>query len=146
MNENMAMTTYDDTMSGMISISEDLQSHPNSYCSIRANSVEEKKALYNMMNSADERIADCINKVINVKDIYIESVEVKNEEGISSIAPRIILMDTEGRTYASVSVGIYNSIRKLVQVFGEPTWADGIPVKVVQHTKGNRKMLSLVIA
>ena len=99
-----------------------------------------------MMNSSDERLADCINQVIKVKDLYIESVEVKNEEGITSIAPRIILMDTEGRTYASVSVGIYNSLRKLIQVFGEPTWPDGIAVKVVQHTKGNRKMLSLVMA
>ena len=50
------------------------------------------------------------------------------------------------RSYASVSVGIYNSLRKLIQVFGEPTWPDGIAVKVVQHTKGNRKMLSLVMA
>ena len=69
MNENMSMTTYDDTTSGMISISEDLQSHPNSYCSVKPTTTAEKKALYNMMNSADERIADCINKVINVKDI-----------------------------------------------------------------------------
>ena len=35
MNENMSMTTYDDTTSGMISISEDLQPHPNSYCSVK---------------------------------------------------------------------------------------------------------------
>ena len=115
-------------------------------CSIKPTTTEEKKALYNMMNSSDERLADCINQVIKVKDLYIESVEVKNEEGITSIAPRIILMDTEGRTYASVSVGIYNSLRKLIQVFGEPTWPEGIAVKVVQHTKGNRKMLSLVMA
>lgn len=143
MNDEMSMTAYD---GGMISIQQDLQSHPNSYCSIKPNTTEEKKALYNMMNSSDERLADCINQVIKVKDLYIESVEVKNEEGIISIAPRIILMDTEGRTYASVSVGIYNSLRKLIQVFGEPTWPEGIAVKVVQHTKGNRKMLSLVMA
>ena len=143
MNDEMSMTAYD---GGMISIQQDLQSHPNSYCSIKHTTTEEKKALYNMMNSSDERLADCINQVIKVKDLYIESVEVKNEEGITSIAPRIILMDTEGRTYASVSVGIYNSLRKLIQVFGEPTWPEGIAVKVVQHTKGNRKMLSLVMA
>ena len=143
MNDEMSMTAYD---GGMITIQQDLQSHPNSYCSIKPTTTEEKKALYNMMNSSDERLADCINQVIKVKDLYIESVEVKNEEGITSIAPRIILMDTEGRTYASVSVGIYNSLRKLIQVFGEPTWPDGIAVKVVQHTKGNRKMLSLVMA
>lgn len=143
MNDEMSMTAYD---GGMISIQQDLQSHPNSYCSIKPITTEEKKALYNMMNSSDERLADCINQVIKVKDLYIESVEVKNEEGITSIAPRIILMDTEGRTYASVSVGIYNSLRKLIQVFGEPTWPEGIAVKVVQHTKGNRKMLSLVMA
>ena len=143
MNDEMSMTAYDGCM---ISIQHDLQAHQNSYCSIKPTTTEEKKALYNMMNSSDERLADCINQVIKVKDLYIESVEVKNEEGITSIAPRIILMDTEGRTYASVSVGIYNSLRKLIQVFGEPTWPEGIAVKVVQHTKGNRKMLSLVMA
>lgn len=143
MNDEMSMTTYS---AGSISIRDDLNAQNNSYCSIKPTTDDEKKALFNMMNSSDERLADCINKVINVKDIYIESVEVKNEEGVPAIAPRIILMDTDGRTYASVSIGIYNSLRKLIQVFGEPTWANGIAVKVVQHTKGNRKMLSLVVA
>ena len=80
MNDEMSMTAYD---GGMISIQQDLQSHPNSYCSIKPTTTEEKKALYNMMNSSDERLADCINQVIKVKDLYIESVEVKNEEGIT---------------------------------------------------------------
>ena len=41
MNDEMSMTAYD---GGMISIQQDLQSHPNSYCSIKPTTTEEKKA------------------------------------------------------------------------------------------------------
>ena len=50
------------------------------YSSIKAVSMEEKKAFFNAVNSTEKRIGDCINEVINIKDVYVEVVQCVNRE------------------------------------------------------------------
>lgn len=118
-----------------------------SYCSLNAETADEQMILFNAMNNPEHRLADYINNIINVKDIFCEIVDCTNKEtGEVNQAPRIVLIDDMGVGYACVSLGIFSAVKKLMQVFGNPTWETPLPVKVVQVTKGTNKMLTLQVA
>lgn len=116
-----------------------------SYCSIKAETDTDKAKLYNAMNNPDGRLADCINMTIAIKDLYIEVVNCTNEEtGEVTACPRIVIIDDKGKSYQCVSIGIYSSLKKIIQIFGEPTaWTKPVKVMVKQITKGKKQMLTL---
>lgn len=118
------------------------------YSSMSTESFEDKTALYNAMNNPDHRLADYINKTIDVKDVFVEMVEmVNNATGELSKNPRIVLIDANGESYACVSFGVFSALRKLFSIFGMPTWEDPLPLIVTQISKGNdRRILSLSLA
>ena len=122
----------------------DLSTAKTQYCSVTATTDAEKAKVYNAMNNPDERIADNINKVIMAKDLYIEVVDCTNtESGEVTSCPRIVIIDDKGKSFQAVSLGIYSALRKVIQIFGAPTWEKSIPLEVKQITKGERKMLTL---
>lgn len=140
-NNTNAVALYGDNGEHYIA---DLTTATSSYCSMVADTPEEKATLFNAMNNPDERIADHINETIAVKDLYCEVVQCVNQEtGEASTCPRIVLIDDKGKSYASVSLGIYSAMKKLMSIYGQPTWDKPIKVKVMQISKGTRKMLSL---
>ena len=88
-----------------------------------------------------------INEVIRVRDVYCEIVTCLNKDtGETSEAPRVVLIDTEGKSYQCVSTGIFNSLKRLFTVFGMPTWEKGVPCKIKQVSNGERQILTLVVA
>lgn len=124
----------------------DMTSAKTQFCSMSANTPEEKAQMFNAMNNPDKRIADCINEVINARDLYVEVVNCTNQEtGEVTACPRIVIIDDQGKGYQAVSIGIYSALKKVIQVFGAPTWAQPVPLKVVQISKGTRKMLTLSV-
>ena len=140
-NNTNAVALYGDNGEHYIA---DLTTATSSYCSMVADTPEEKATLFNAMNNPDERIADHINETIAVKDLYCEVVQCVNQEtGEVSTCPRIVVIDDKGKSYASVSLGIYSAMKKLMSIYGQPTWDKPIKVKVMQISKGTRKMLSL---
>lgn len=119
------------------------------YCSVNADDPVKKAELFNAMNNPDERLADHINEVIKVKDVYCEAVELVNEQtGLSNVNPRIVLIDEKGKSYQCVSFGVFNALKKIMSpaFFGAPTWENPIPIKVKQITRGQRSMLTLEIS
>ena len=114
------------------------------FTSMVATTNEEKAKLYNAMNNPDERISDNINKQIKAKDLYVEVVNCTNTEtGEVTACPRIVIIDDKGKSYQAVSIGIYSALKKIIQVYGAPTWETPINLEVKQITKGDRKMLTL---
>lgn len=125
----------------------DMTSAQMQYCSMKANTDDEKASLFNAINNPEKRLADCINMKLNVKDLYIEVVNCTNEEtGEITACPRIVIIDDKGVAYQAVSLGIYSALKKAIQIFGVPTWEKPIAMEVKQITKGNKKMLTLNIA
>lgn len=116
-----------------------------SYCSINGDSREALVAMYNAINSPDHKLSDFVGKKLNIKDISIERVENMNEEtGEMAANARVVLIDENGESYTCVSSGIYSAIKKLVAVFGEPTWEPALPVEVQNlSTKKGRKTMTL---
>lgn len=115
------------------------------YCSIKGDSREALVAMYNAINSPDHKLSDFVGKKLNIKDISIERVENANDETGEMVAnARVVLIDENGESYTCVSSGIYSAIKKLVAVFGEPTWEPALPVEVQNlSTKKGRKTMTL---
>lgn len=117
------------------------------YTSLKTNSPEEKAKFYNLMNNPEKRVRDMIGKIIMVKDVFVEPVEMTNHEtGEVTQAPRIVLIDDKGVGYQAVSVGVFSAIKKLFGVFGTPeAWAKPISLEVQQISKGLRNILTFKV-
>ena len=117
-----------------------------SYCSLKAGDRKTKAMVYNASNNPDHKVGDYINKVINVKDVLVEVIEIEDEEsGEMECAPRVVLIDDKGKAYQAVSVGIFNAVKKAIQIFGEPTWEEPLPCLVKQVSVKSGSMLTLDI-
>lgn len=121
------------------------------YSSVKANTVEEKKAVYNALEKCDVLLNDIIGTEINIKDFYIEERQREEEDEATGEVRtvtkyRTILFDIDGKTYATGSYGVYNALRRICMVYGEPTWTEGVLVKVDKKPMGNGKsQLTLVL-
>lgn len=118
-----------------------------SYCSVTATTTAEKAELFNAMNAPQKRVAECINEVIAVKDIFVETVSLTNREtGEVQECPRIVLIDDKKVAYQAVSLGLFGGLKKLFSIYGLPTeWTEPVKIKVKQITKGEKKILSFEI-
>lgn len=120
----------------------------NTYCSKVVNSEEEKKELFNALESCDALLNDCVGQEILIKDIYVEEKQVLDDEsGELKTKYRTIIFDENGQTYATGSYGIYNVLRKIIQIYGLPTtWEKSLKVKVAKRPLGNGKQaLTLIL-
>ena len=116
------------------------------FCSFTAEKPEDKKKLYKVMTNPDHKLADFINKTISVTDIFSENCQLTDgKTGEVKTMPRIVLIDKDGVSYQCVSYGIYNSIKKLIQIYGLPTWEEPIDLLVKQIKAGDKNILSLEI-
>lgn len=112
----------------------------NVYCSKVAETEKEKKELFNALESCDALLNDCVGQEINIKDIYVEEKQVMDETGEIKTKYRTILFDENGQTYATGSYGIYNILKKIVQIYGLPeSWEKPLKVKVAKRPIGNGK-------
>lgn len=114
------------------------------FCSMKPKNEDEEIILFNAMNNPEKRIGDCINMTIEVKDVYCEVVTcINNDTGEHTLCPRIVLIDKNGIGYQAVSLGVYSALKKVFAVKGEPsTWKKPVKLKVLQITKGERKLLT----
>ena len=113
----------------------------NIYCSKIVESEKEKKELFNALESCDALLNDCVGQEIDIKDIYVEEKQVMDDEtGEIKTKYRTILFDENGQTYATGSYGIYNILKKIVQIYGLPeSWEKPLKVKVAKRPIGNGK-------
>lgn len=112
----------------------------NVYCSKLAETEKEKKELFNALESCDALLNDCVGQEIKIKDIYVEEKQVIDETGEIKSKYRTIIFDESGQTYATGSYGIYNILKKIVQIYGLPEcWEKPLKVKVAKRPIGNGK-------
>ena len=118
------------------------------YCSKVAETEKEKKELFNALESCDALLNDCVGQEIDTKDIYVEEKQVMDDEtGEIKTKYRTILFDENGQTYATGSYGIYNVLKKIVQIYGLPeTWEKSLKVKVAKRPiKNGKQSLTLTL-
>ena len=115
-----------------LNLAADLTSLTSSYCSMVAADNKAKVTLYNACNQP-EKLSAHINEQIKVQHVYIEIIQVISKvTGEVTKAPRIVLIGHDGKGYQAVSVGIYNAVKQMLLMFGDPaTWSAPHTVKVV---------------
>lgn len=134
-------------MNDLINLNSSLQTVGASYCSVKLDSKEAKIAVFNATTNPDNRLSDMVNKTITVTDFYAErTAMVDSETGEVREGVRIILFDKDGITYQTSSTGVFNAIGRMVALFGQPTWEEGIAVIVKQIRRGKGNMLTLNLA
>ena len=120
------------------------------YTTVDLNTEEARIDLFNATESADVLLNDIVGQQIIIKDIYIEKnpiKEVDDETGevtFNGVKYRTILFDDKGQTYATGSYGVYNSVRKMLDLLGVSLISKGIKVEVIKvPTQDGKQKLSL---
>ena len=102
--------------------------------------------MFKAMNKPSNKVSDFIGKRIKIKDIFIECVDIENEEtGITDTVPRIVIFDDNNETYEAVSRGLFNALQKLISVFGMPTYTEPIEIEIKQKAVKKGSMLTFDI-
>ena len=114
------------------------------YCSFKPETEDDEIVLFNAMNNPTKRLGDCINMTISVRHVFCEIVDCTNREtGVTTKCPRIVLIGDDGESYQAVSIGIFSALKKIFSIKGEPTtWKKPVHLKVLQQSRGDRKMLT----
>ena len=130
-----------------LDLSEDLTGKGAGWCSLQAVDDKDRITLYNSVTTP-EKLADQINKQIVVRHVYAEIIQVQSEESGEMVnAPRVVLIDDHGKGYQSVSTGIYNAVKRMLGIFGNPAdWTQPHTVEVQNvNLPGGRHTLTLRI-
>lgn len=114
------------------------------YCSMQVTDEKSASMLFKAMNQPDDSLGDHINETIDVANIFIQPVSMANQDtGEVNVVPRIVLFDVEGKTYVTVSKGIYNALKNMCAIVGTPeTWKAPVTIKVGQRQIKERRMLT----
>ena len=118
------------------------------FATIDASTMENKAKLFNATENADVLANDCVGEKFTLVDAYIERIPTVDEEtGEQRIKYRTILFGDDGKTYASGAYGIYNTVAKILSIYGVETLHDkGLKVEIAKGTtKGNKTRLFLKV-
>ena len=120
------------------------------YTTVDLNTEEARVDLFNATESADILLNDIVGQTLTINNIYVEKNPVKEiddetgEVTFNGVKYRTILFDVDGRTYATGSYGVYNSVRKMIDLLGVNIINKGIKVEVIKvPTKDGKQKLSL---
>lgn len=121
------------------------------FCTMDLEEKENMVALYNSLQECDVKLNDIKGSTIEIVDVFVEKKNVaerdeKTGEPIydeetgevkTKTRFRTILFGSDGKTYVSAAYGVYNSLRQIIPIFGNPSKANPFKVKI-----GTRKLRS----
>jgi len=142
--DNMEITNLNNEAADL-NIFGEIADRTASFCTFTPETPEEKIMFFNAINSTKESVKEHVNEVIELKHIYGEVVKVTDENTGEIISiPRIVLISKDNVAYGCASFGIFNSIKKLIQIMGAPSEDNiyKIKIKSVKTRKGNNSALS----
>jgi len=85
-----------------------------------ADELEAKKALYNLVNSAEISLGDCINKTLSIAAAAFTECDVTDRNtGELKRRARVLAIDSDGKTYHTTSAGLVSSFENLATIFGQ---------------------------
>lgn len=111
---------------------------------IKGDTIEEKKKLYNAIQQCDVRLNDIVGQKIKVKDFLIREYEKKDldENGNHRIGHTTILFDEQGKTYVTASNYFFNAFVQVLSTVGN--LETPIEIKIVKKpTKSGTESLGL---
>lgn len=117
------------------------------YGTLDMSSKESKAKLFNATENADVLANDVVGTKLTLKDVYIERIpQVDEETGEAKTKYRTILFDENGKTYATGAYGIYNTVAKILSIYGVETLHDeGLEVEICKSTFNGKTKLYLKV-
>ena len=121
--------------------------NPNNrvYCSFKPKSTEERKKLFNSLESCDIILNDIVGQKITVKDVYIQEYPRTDKETGEKMSNghRTIIFDDKGKTYVTISNYFFVTMAKLFNSVGTPdTWNEPMEIEITKReTKSGGKAL-----
>ena len=103
-------------------------------------------AFYNATSNPTNKLKEHINEVLSLVHVSVECVEVCKEDAPDDkvIAPRIVLITEDGQSYSCVSIGVYQSLKRMFALLGAPdTWTEPVKIKPVLISTKRGQVLSL---
>lgn len=130
---------------------ENIGLNRNSKCNIFTN-IEDKKLIFNLENNVDELLNDCEDELIKVKYVLIKSYEKEMKEPVideetgevlkdKEHTMSCVLVDENGKSYATGSKMFTIQMMKYIEMFGLPE--EGITIKITKtkfKDTGNKKL------
>lgn len=114
-------------------------------CSIDTSNADRETSakVFNALNNPNHRVADFINKEIQVENILIESADIVDEDtGTVDRVPRVVLISPEGESYQAVSMGMFNAVKNAYRCFGKAPWKPALIFTIKQRPVKNGSMLT----
>lgn len=133
MEQNTTIATTDDNRYLF-----DFGSAKQTYSSLVPKTHEEMVNFFNAVNSPTKRLKEMVNLEVEVKNIYAETIDfIDRETGESVPGVRIVLIAPDGTSYQASSKGVFSSVSKLLQIFGEPKrWKNPVKIRPKEVSKG----------
>lgn len=121
----------------------------DTYCSILADDEKNKKIMINALNGCDVLLNDIVGETIVIENVFIQERETIDEKtGEARKKYRTILIDKNGKTYATSAYGVYNSLMNVFALYGTPdTWKEPktFEVKKIKNNKNGFESLKLIL-
>lgn len=115
------------------------------FSTIKAETKEDKKKLYNALQNCDVMIKDIPGQQITFDGVYINEYlksELK-DDGTPRIGHKTILFGTDGKTYITTSNYFFNSISQIIAANGGVSKDDPLTIKIVKKaTKGQGEAIA----
>lgn len=129
-----------------LNLERDIKGGGKGFCSMQAVDNQAKVTLFNACSNP-EKVADYIGKEIQLYHFYVEVIQTISENnGELVTVPRVVLIDAHGKGYQGVSVGLYNSIKRIVSMFGMPeTWDKPHTVEIQQISLKTGRTFNLLM-
>lgn len=132
---------------GRINLARDIAGGGKGYCTMIAEDRKAKATLYNACANP-EKISAHLNHEIKMIHFYVEIIQCANEStgGVVNV-PRVVLIDESGKGYQAVSVGVYNAVKRIVSMFGNPSTWDSPVIVVPQNVDlgGGQHTFNLIV-
>lgn len=129
-----------------LDLRRDITGGGRGYCTMQAVDDRAKVTLYNACSNP-LKVADFIGKQIKLMHFYVEIIQTVSEQSGEIVnVPRVVLIDEAGKGYQAVSIGMYNSLKRVVALFGEPgTWNRPHTVEIQQISTKNGRTFNLLM-
>ena len=115
------------------------------FTTVKAETKEDKKKLYNALQNCDVMIKDIPGQEITFDGVYVneyQKTELK-EDGTPRIGHKTILFGTNGKTYITTSNYFFNSLSLILGANGGVSKDDPITIKIVKKaTKGQGEAIA----
>ena len=116
---------------------------------IQGEGFEPKLAALAAMDSS-EPISEHLKKTINVANIIVQPIVMKNEDtGEMEAQPRVIFIESNGKAYHGISNVLFRAVQNWVALLGQPKdWPEGftLPIQVFKEGTGQRQFFNAKLA